>query len=225
MVSSGTYNYQMDGGDIAAEVWERLGKATESMQGFHFRSLRRTVNLMFSDWANRGVNLWAVDNYTQTCISGSSTVTLNVGSIDILEATLAVSGVEAELTGISRDEYAVLPIKTQSGRPTQFWVNRSLPLPVAYLYPVPDGAFTYVMSIWRMRQLQDFSAGSETPDVPYLWYEALCAGASARMAVKFAPTIVQMLDGKAETAFMRAAAENTEKVPLQITIDPQRSTM
>lgn len=219
MSSSGTFVYSLDGGDLATEIWERLGKAPETMAGPQVRSLRRTINLMFADWANRGINLWTVSSYSVSATLSGTTLTMPVGSIDVLEMTTAVSGSESLMTPISRDEYVSIPVKSNGGRPTQYWVQRVLPLPIIHMFPTPDTS-AYTLTVWRMCQMQDFTAGTENPDVPYLWYEALCAGASARLAVKFAPDRLAMLSGMAEGAFVRAAAENTEKVPMTITIDP-----
>lgn len=212
MTTSGTYTFSLDASDIMAEAWERCGKDPATLEGAQTRSARRSFNLMFIDWSNAGAsNLWAVERQTLSLTAGTNSYTLPVGTVDVIEANLFDGTTETVLTPLTRDQYAAIPVKTIQARSSQFWVERILPLPVIHLYATPDQAYTLIY--YRLRQLQDVGAMTETMDAPTLWLEAICAGLAARLAQKWAPDRQVDLGQAAVLAYAKAAGETRERAP------------
>ena len=126
MATSGSRDFDLDVADIIEEAYERCG--LEVRTGYDAKTARRSLNIMFSEWANRGVNLWTVKQATLTLTSGTATYTSATGLAspmnDILEVALRRSGTDYDLDRLSRGEYLNVPNKTTTGRPSQFYFNR-----------------------------------------------------------------------------------------------------
>ena len=114
MATSGSTDFDLDVAEIIEEAYERCG--LEVRTGYDTKTARRSMNLMFADWANRGLNLWTVKQATQALTQGTATYTLNSNYTDILEVSLRRSGTDYELSRMSRGEYLGLPNKTTQGR-------------------------------------------------------------------------------------------------------------
>ena len=138
MATSGSRDFDLDVAEIIEEAYERCG--IEIRTGYDARSARRSLNLMFADWANRGVNLWTVQQGTLTLTSGTATYNSSNGlaspMADILEVALRRSGTDFEIDRLSRGEYLNIPTKTTQGRPSQFYFNRQVS-PEVTLWPTP----------------------------------------------------------------------------------------
>ena len=215
MASSGTYTYSPAFDDIIVEAWERCGKHEESMDGGKLRSAKRSLQLAMIDWTARGLNLWQVDLVTAVLVAGTATVATAYPTVDVLDVYVTITaGNDRTLAPISRDEYAAITNKTTQSVPTQYWSERANPAPILHLYPVPDSGYT--LSYHRIRMPQDVSLFTQTPDAPVLWTEALIAELAQRLAVKFAPERLGVLQGEAARTFANASGENRERVPLTI---------
>ena len=122
MATSGSRDFDLDVADIIEEAYERCG--LEVRTGYDAKTARRSLNIMFSEWANRGVNLWTVKQATLTLISGTATYTSTNGLAspmnDILEVAVRRSGTDFDIDRISRGEYLNVPNKSTTGRPSQF---------------------------------------------------------------------------------------------------------
>ena len=210
----GSYSFVPAFDDLLTEAWERCGLSPSIMNGDTLRSARRSFQLMFIDWTNRGANLWQIPQVTVATTPGQPTIALTPEIVDVLQATVSVNGQDLTMTPLGRDEYMSIPVKTTTTRPTQYWVARVLPAPLVYLYPTPDQAYTITASC--LRQPQDVLSLSSGPDAPVLWAEAITAGLAARLAVKFAPERLQLLKADAGDAYRMAAGENRERAPLRI---------
>ena len=212
MTSSGTYTFGLDGGDIMAEAFERCGLSMDAVTGPMTRSARRSLNLLSMDFQNRGLNLWQIDLQSTALTTSQQTVTTATATSDVLNVYITSGGTDYLMVPIGRGDYDALSVKTTTGRPTQYWCERTLPVPIMHLYPVPDVA-TYTLNYHRIRQPQDFSALSQTPDAPVLWLEAVISDLALRVAVKWANDKVAMLAPMAAQAFQNAAGEGRERVP------------
>jgi hypothetical protein len=102
MTVSGSRDFNLDVGEIIEEAYERCG--LEVRTGYDARTARRSLNLMFADWANRGLNLWTVKQGTITLTAGQAQETLTADVVDILEVTLRRTGTDYEVERISRGE-------------------------------------------------------------------------------------------------------------------------
>lgn len=209
MASSGTYAFSPDVQDFIDEAFERCGIDPATLSDRHIRSARRSMNLMFSQWAANGVNLFAVDLQTETTVESQANYTAATGTIAILEVVVRRASVDVPVHLIDREAYEYIPNKTNEGLPTQLFYNR-----IAnefFLWNTPENS-TDSIRYWRLRRIQDVTAGLETPDITYEWMEALAAGLAEFLALKYA--VDRYIDLKADAAgkFKMADDFNRERV-------------
>lgn len=214
MTTSGTYAYSPEIAELADEVFERCGLDPASLTARHMRSARRSLQLMFSEWANEGIMLWAVEAISLPLVAGTATYNLNARTNGILDAYIRRSGIDTVVDPMGRDEYANIPDKTQQGLPTQYYFNRQV-TPTLSLWLVPENS-TDTFEYYAMRQLQDVGVASNTPDVPFRWLEALTAGWAAKVAVKYAPDRIGPLKGEARSQLALAKQEDRQRTPTRI---------
>ena len=225
MTTSGTYTFgDTEQIDIITEAYERVGRLPSTLASNDIDSARRSINYMFSDWANNGPNLWAVDLQSITLTPGTLYYDLQPRTVSILQVyTRTTSGginTDLMMSPISRAEYDALPNKAQEGdRPFQYYFERTI-TPRLYIWQVPQAAGV-TLFYHRMKIQEDAGDFTNSMDAPNRWMEAIAAGLAAKLAVKFAPDRLSFLQGLADGSYDRAAAEDREKVPLRITIDMQ----
>jgi hypothetical protein len=210
MTTSGSRDFNLDVGEIIEEAYERCG--LEVRTGYDARTARRSLNLMFADWANRGLNLWTVTQASQTVTQGVSTYTLAADVVDILEMVLRRDGTDYQMDRISRGEYLDFPNKTDQGMPSQFYFNRQIQ-PVITLWQTPQNS-TDQLVYYYVRRLQDADTMVNTTDMPFRFYPCMVAGLSYYIAMKRAPDRMQILKAVYEEEFMRAADEDRDRVSL-----------
>jgi hypothetical protein len=126
--TSGASSFNLDLTELVEEAFERAG--SEMRTGYDLRTARRSLNIMFADWANRGINLWTIEQGTIDLVQGQNTYALPTDTIDLLEhvirtgANVAATQADLTITRISVSTYATLPNKLQQARPIQVWVQR-----------------------------------------------------------------------------------------------------
>lgn len=126
--TSGASGFNLDLTELVEEAFERAG--SELRTGYDLRTARRSLNIMFADWANRGINLWTIEQGTINLVQGQNTYALPDDTIDLLEhvirtgANVAATQADLTITRISVSTYATLPNKLQQARPIQVWVQR-----------------------------------------------------------------------------------------------------
>lgn len=220
MATSGTTSFNLDFVDLVEEAYERCG--VEVRSGYDLRTARRSLNLMFMDWANRGINLWTIESGSIPLVAGTDTYDLPLDTVDVFEQVVrqgtGATQFDIPITRISNANYATLPAKTQSGRPSQMLVVRTA-TPQVKLWPVPDLSSTYTLAYWRLRRIQDAGNGANTMDVPFRWVPAVVAGLSYHMAGKIpgAMQLQPILKEQYNEAFRMAADEDREKSTLRLT--------
>ncbi len=212
MTTSGSRDFNIDVGEIIEEAYERCG--LEVRTGYDARTARRSLNLMFADWANRGVNLWTVKQGTATLTQGTATVTLTADVVDVLEIVLRRGSTDFEIQRISRGEYATLPDKTTQGRPSQFWFNKQI-TPIINLWAVPENSTDQIV-YYYVQRIEDADALVNTTDMPFRFYPCMVAGLAYYLAMKRAPQLIQLLKSVYEEEFQRAADEDEDRVPLKL---------
>lgn len=205
--------------DVVQDAFERCGIDFSKVAGNQLDSARRSIQFCFSDWGNKGPNLWRVQQRTVALAIGQNTITLSTDVIEVLQAYITDSSVNPSInyvvTAMSRSDFAALPYPTQAGdRPTQYYFNR-LSTPLVSLWPVQNNA-TKTFGYFAWTFIQNAGAFSNQLDLPNRWYEALTANLAWRLAMKFAPDRYQMLKDAGDSAFAAAAAEDVESVPLRI---------
>ena len=212
MATSGSRDFNIDVGEIIEEAYERCG--LEVRTGYDARTARRSLNLMFADWANRGINMWTVAQATITLTQGQSAQTLTADVVDVLEIVLRRSNTDFEVERISRGEYATLPNKTTQGRPSQFYFDRQI-VPVINLWAVPENS-TDQLVYYYVQRIEDADALVNTTDMPFRFYPCMVAGLAYYIAMKRAPERIQLLKSVYEEEFQRASDEDEDRVPLKL---------
>ena len=212
MATSGSRDFNIDVGEIIEEAYERCG--LEVRTGYDARTARRSLNLMFADWANRGINMWTVAQGTITLTQGQATQTLTADVVDVLEIVLRRSNTDFEVERISRGEYATLPNKTTQGRPSQFYFDRQI-LPIINLWAVPENS-TDQLVYYYVQRIEDADTLVNTTDMPFRFYPCMVAGLAYYIAMKRAPERIQLLKSVYEEEFQRASDEDEDRVPLKL---------
>ncbi len=218
MATSGTVAFQPNVEEIISEAFERCGLDPQIQTGDRAVSARRSLNLLFSEWANRGINYWAVEQQTLTLVNGTASYALPVGTIDLIDAVVRdSSGTDTSdqiINRVSIADYNQLPNKSSPGKPSQYMLDKQY-TPVAYFWQVPDRD-TYSMVYWAIRQLEDVTASNQDADIPYRWNECICAGLASKISLKYANEKFQILNEMYERAFAFAAASDNDGVSLRI---------
>ena len=168
MTVSNSRDFNLDVGEVIEEAFERCG--IEVRTGYDARTARRSLNLMFAEWANRGLNMWTVKQGTITLTQGQVTETLLPDVVDLLEVTLRRNGTDFTIDRISRGDYVTMPSKTTQGRPSQFWFNRQI-APVINLWAVPDNS-TDQLVYYYLQRIDDADTLVNTTDMPFRFYPA-----------------------------------------------------
>jgi hypothetical protein len=238
MTTSGTQSFNLDLTEIVEEAFERCGQ--ELRTGYDMRTARRSMNLLFADWANRGINLWTVEQGQIPLVQGINTYALPIDTVDLIEHVVRTNSGQqnnqADLTisRISVSTYATIPNKLQQARPIQVWVNRQsgatyaltgapsyantytgVDAPQITVWPTPDGSQTYTFVYWRLRRIQDAGNGVNTFDIPFRMIPALTAGLSYYLAIKIAPDRVAMRKQEYDEAWDSASSEDRDKSPIR----------
>ena len=212
MTTSDSRDFNLDVSEVIEEAFERCG--IEVRTGYDARTARRSLNLMFAEWANRGLNMWTVKQGTVTLTQGQAEETLLADVVDLLEVTLRRSGTDFTIDRISRGDYVTIPNKTTQGRPSQFWFNRQV-APVINLWAVPENS-TDQLIYYYLQRIDDADTLVNTTDMPFRFFPCMVAGLAYYIAMKRAPDRVQMLKSVYEEEFQRAADEDEDRVPLKL---------
>lgn len=219
MATSGTRDFNLDIAEVIEEAYERCG--LEVRTGYDAKTARRSLNLMFAEWANRGLNLWTVEQATRTLTQGQAQEVLGTDVVDILDMALRRDGTDYEMQRISRSDYLDFPNKTNQGRPSQFYFDRSI-APVVNLWQTPENS-TDQLVYYYVRRIEDAGALTNTSAIPFRFYPCMVAGLAYYLSIKRAPDRLQFLKALYEEEFQRAAEEDEDRVSLFLVPD-RRST-
>lgn len=222
MATSGTAAFNLDLSEIVEEAFERCG--SELRTGYDLRTARRSLNLMFADFANRGINLWTLDSGTINLVQGTSVYNLPDDTVDLLEHVIRTGAgnvstqVDLTITRISNSTYSSIPNKLQQARPIQVWVNRQAPTPQVNLWPTPDQTGVYQFVYWRLRRIQDAGdGGTYTQDIPFRFLPALVSGLAYYLALKIPGAMERLpvLKEQYDADWDRASSEDREKAAVR----------
>lgn len=197
MATSGTFAFTLDIGDILEEAFERLGK--ELRGGYDYRTGRRSLDLLLLEWQNKGLNLWTVKTDSETLVAGQSAYPLSSERLDVIEGLLRTNAgntsqqTDLHMRRVSISHFAQQSNKLQTGRPIQYWIERTPDAITVNVWPVPDGQQTYTLYYYYMERIEDTGKpGSNTVDVPARYLPPLVAGLAYYIGMKF-PDLAQML--------------------------------
>ena len=214
MALSGTTSFDLYIEEIIEEAFERCG--FNARMGYDLKTARRSLNILFSEWANRGLNLWTIELRTKTLTASTSSYSLDTDLVDILSAVTYKASdttVDNEVERISRAEYLNISKKSTEGKPTQFYLERTI-TPTLYLYPTPDAVDTF--KYYGLTRIQDAGDYTNTAEVPFRFIPCMTAGLAYYIAIKKAPERIQFLKAAYEEEFQRAAAEDSTRASIHL---------
>jgi hypothetical protein len=228
--------------DLIAEAYERIGSQVTS--GYQLKSARRSLNILFQEWGNRGLHYWEVGDtnidliegqaeYTFYRSSGDGTSSSTVGGTsgsstyglaDVLEATFRQNRTQttqsdAAMTKIDRSTYSSLSAKLSKGTPSQYFVQRFIDKTTVTVYPTPDStAASKDMHIFFVKRIQDAdSTYTDATDVPFRFVPCMVSGLAFYLSQKFNPQLVQQMKLLYEDELARALAEDGSASSTHIT--------
>ena len=213
MTTSGSTNFELDVSDYIEEAFERCG--LEMRTGYDLKTAKRSLNLLFADWANRGLNQWTIAQRTQTVTADDADYDLGADVIDVLSMVVRRSTTDFSMSRISRDEYLSIPNKTTTGRPTQFFIDRQI-TPKIKVWPTPENS-TDVLHFDCLTRIEDADTFTNTVEVPFRFYPCLAAGLAYYIAIKKAPDRIQLLKAIYDEEFDRAQAEDRDRASFNVT--------
>ena len=215
MATSGTKVFTFDAAEAAEEAFERCGR--ELRTGYDMETSLRSMNLMISDWPNKGINLWTVNQRKETMKTSSNEYILNDDIVDIIKAVITRSGTDLSMARVSREEFLSIPVKTTEGRPSQWYLDRAI-IPTLKVFPTAENS-TDVFLYDCIVRIEDISNPRHNIAIPFRFYEAFMSDLAARIAEKKAPDRVQILDVKAAAKWEEAASEDRDRAAFQVTPD------
>lgn len=237
MTTSGITAFNPDLNEIVEEAFERCG--AELRTGYDLRTARRSLNLLFADFANRGINMWTFNQGMIPLVQGTNTYTLPSDTVDLLEHVIRTGAgnvstqVDLTITRISVSTYSSIPNKLQQARPIQVLVNRNsnatYPAASSYspgataapsitVWPTPDQTGVYQFVYWYLRRIQDAGAGGEaTQDIPFRFIPCLVSGLAYYLAMKLPGGMerLQILKAQYDEDWDRASSEDREKAAVR----------
>ena len=195
----------------------------QGVSGNQLRLARRSLNIMFQEWGNRGLHYWEVANNSFTLVDGqaeytmfrstadgTSSATAVYGVDDVLEAVYRnASNVDSPLTKINRSTYQGLSNKTSEGTPTQYFVQRFIDKVTMTLYLTPGSSQAgHTVNYYYVKRIQDAGGYTNATDVPYRFVPCMASGLAFYLAQKFNPQLVQQMKLLYEDELNRALQED-----------------
>lgn len=222
MATSGTASFNLNIDEVIDEGYERCGLSTTS--GYDLRSARRSLDLLFAEWGNRGIHLWKVALNENALVSGQAEYSVASNVSDVLEAfvssTTALSNSsdtqDVSLAKMDRSTYAALPNKLATGQPSQYYVERSI-TPKIYLYQAPDLNTYTTLKYYVIKRIEDAGAYTNDADVAYRFLPCMCAGLAYYLSMKKAPQLLQQNKLVYEDELKRALDEDGQRTSTFIT--------
>ena len=236
MTTSGNTAFNLNLNELVEEAFERCG--AELRSGYDLRTARRSLNLLTIEWANRGINLWTIEQGEIPMVQGQITYDLPIDTIDLLDHVIRTQPgqqgqTDINITRISVDTYSTIPNKNAQGRPIQVWINRQsgatypdglippgteVKYPQINVWPAPEQSNYYTFVYWRLRRIQDAGSGVTTQDIPFRFLPCMVAGLAYHLSKKIPGALErsQMLKAEYEELWQQAADEDREKAALRI---------
>jgi len=232
-VTTSTTAFNPNLNEIFEEAFERCG--LELRTGYDFRTARRSLNFLLGEWANRGINLWTIEQGSVNMVQGQVTYDLPNDTVDLIEHVIRTDSgngpnqTDLNITRISVSTYSTIPNKLAQGRPIQVWINRQSgqttdllgatpSYPQINVWPAPDQGTAlnpyYVFYYWRLKRIYDAGNGVNVIDIPFRFQNCMVAGLAYMLAVKkpdVSPDRLMALKVMYDEAWELAASEDREK--------------
>lgn len=229
MTTAGTQSFNLDLNNIIEEAFERAG--AEVRTGYEFRTARRSLNLLTIEWANRGINLWTIEEGSIALNQGQIVYDLPIDTIDLIEHVVRTQTgqeqTDININRISVSTYASIPNKNAQGRPIQVWIDRQsgatepgtgINYPTINVWPAPDQSNFYTFVYWRLKRIQDAGNGTNTQEIPFRMLPCMVAGLAYYIAMKIPESLprLDMLKMAYEEQWQLASGEDREKAALRL---------
>jgi hypothetical protein len=214
--------------EIIEESFERLG--IQDVTGYHLKSSRRSLNIMFQEWGNRGLHYWEVGELDLDLIEGQAeykffrassdgtSATSNPNGVygisDVLEAQLRnnrtqTTQSDSPMTKVDRSTYAAFSNKLSKGTPNQYWIQRFIDHVSISVYPTPDSTnASKDIHFYYIKRIQDVGAYTNATDLPFRFVPCMVSGLSYYLSMKYNPQLTQQMKLVYEDEFQRALAED-----------------
>ena len=223
--------------EIIEEAFERIGQ--QNVAGYQLKNARRTLNILFQEWGNRGIHYWEIDELNMDLIEGQSdydffrssddgtsavSTQANVyGMSDVLEAQLRSNRTQttqsdSPMTKVDRSTYAGFSNKLSKGTPNQYWVERFIDKVRVHIYPTPDSTnASKDMHFYYIKRIQDVGDYTNATDVPFRFVPCMVSGLAYYLSMKYQPNLIQQTKLVYEDEFARALAEDGSASSTHIT--------
>jgi hypothetical protein len=214
--------------EIIEDAFERIG--LNSVAGYQLKSARRSLNILFQEWGNRGIHYWEIAETNIDLIEGQaeykffrssddgtsavSTPANIYGMSDVLEAQLRSNRTQttqsdSPMTKVDRSTYAAFSNKLSKGTPNQYWVQRFIDHVSISIYPTPDSTNgSKDMHIYYIKRIQDIGDYTNATDVPFRFVPCMVSGLAYYLSQKYQPQLVQQMKLLYEDELARALAED-----------------
>jgi hypothetical protein len=216
MATSGTRTFSLDVATAIEEAYELAG--LEARTSYDAVTARRSLNIMFADWSNRGIQMWEITKVELTLTEGTSEYTINAFDIDILDAYVqrTVNGTVTDLPldRIDRNEFVEIPNKSTKSRSTEYWLER-LRTPVIHLYPTPDNSTDkLIYYVWR--RIEDATAQVNDIDIPSRFMPCLVSGLAYYLCLKKNVQKLSIMKEQYEQDLANALRYDEDRSPLRL---------
>jgi len=216
MATSGSRDFQPNVAEWIEEAYERCG--LEMRTAYDARTARRSLNILFADWANRGLNQWTISNVSQTLTEGTDSYSLNAYVVDVLDVVLRRTKnsvvTDYQMSQIGRSEYWNIPSKATKARPTQYFIDKQ-ETPKIYVWPAPENS-TDIIKMNQILRIEDADTSVNDVQVPFRFYPCLVAGLAYYLSQKRAPERMDSLKMMYEDEFARALAQDESRASLMV---------
>ena len=228
-------NFSID--EIIEEAYERIGQ--QNVSGYQLKSARRSLNILFQEWANRGLHYWELGNLEIDLVEGQAEYKFFRNSADGTSATSIPNGVygiddvleaayrtnrattsqsDSSLTKIERSTYQSLANKLNKAQPTQYYVQRFIDNTTISFYPTPDAtAAANHITMYYIKRIQDVGGYSNNADVPYRFVPCMTSGLAYYLSQKVNPQLTGQLKMLYEDELNRALVEDGSSTSTYIT--------
>ena len=189
MATSGTTAFTLDLADIMEEAYDLCG--SELRSGYDYRGAKRALNLIFLEWQNKGLNLWKIEQGTQTLTSGTNSYALPSSALEVVDVFVRTNAgdtsrqFDQRLNRISRTEYNHQAIKLLESKPTQFYIDKGTSSNNIVLWATPDSSETYTLVYDYLQRIEDAgNPASNNADVPSRYLPCLTYALAYNLACK-----------------------------------------
>lgn len=216
MATSGTRAFSLNVATAIEEAYELAG--LEARTSYDAVTARRSMNIMFADWSNRGIQMWEVTKVELTLTQGTNEYTLNSYDIDVLDVYIERTEnnvvTDYTLDRVDRNEYVNIPNKATQARPTELWVERKKS-PVIHLYPTPENSTDkLVYYVWQT--IEDSSAQVNDVDIPTRFMPCLVSGLAYYLCLKKNVQKLPVIKQQYEQDLTNALRYDEDRSPLRL---------